>query len=260
MGKTAWIAETSKFSVLAVASLRRGIPVVVDRDPLRRHRQTLQFTTPVLDTLVAVLYSDSDHPVAAAKPYQIDPVGIDVYDLILFLYVSRIRALEEEHAALAAIYLDLEERSAAATAADEAMAMILRLQEEESIEMEARQYQRIIEEKSAYDAEEMNILKEILVRRQREKHVLEKEVEVYREMIGIGNPHIHDDIQDMVKREQLATLLDLSEDPVLILQQLNESIDKKQMVCTKQGIWVYLMGFNQNTMKKNWRGLEDLIL
>ncbi|KAL6975185.1 hypothetical protein U1Q18_023980 [Sarracenia purpurea var. burkii] len=66
-------------------------------------------------------------------------------------------ALEEEHVALAAIYLDLEERSAATTAADEAMAMILRLQEEEaSIEMEARQYQRIIEEKFAYDAEEMS--------------------------------------------------------------------------------------------------------
>ncbi|KAL6976351.1 hypothetical protein U1Q18_025138, partial [Sarracenia purpurea var. burkii] len=148
------------------------------------------------------------------------------------------QALEEEHAALAAIYLDLEkERSAAATAADEAMAMILRLQEEKaSIEMEARQYQRMIEEKSAYDAEEMNILKEILVRREREKHVLEKEVEVYRQMIGIGNPHIHDDIQDMVKREQLATSLDLSEDPVLMLQQLNESIDKKEIVKYKSSV------------------------
>ncbi|KAL6995891.1 hypothetical protein U1Q18_006025 [Sarracenia purpurea var. burkii] len=41
------------------------------------------------------------------------------------------QALEEEHAALVTIYLDLEnERSAAATAVDEAMAMILRLQEE----------------------------------------------------------------------------------------------------------------------------------
>ncbi|THF94805.1 probable myosin-binding protein 5 [Camellia sinensis] len=96
------------------------------------------------------------------------------------------QALEEEHGAL---YLELEkERSAAATAADEAMAMILRLQDEKaSIEMEAWQYQRIIEEKSAYDAEEMNILKEILVRRQKEKHFLERVVEAYRQMIHIGN-------------------------------------------------------------------------
>lgn len=68
------------------------------------------------------------------------------------------------------------------------MAMILHLQEEKaSIETQARQYQRIIEEKSAYDAEEMNILKENLLRREREKHFLEKEVEAYRQMINPGN-------------------------------------------------------------------------
>ncbi|KAE8685602.1 Ankyrin repeat-containing protein, putative isoform 1 [Hibiscus syriacus] len=95
------------------------------------------------------------------------------------------QALDEEHEARSALYLDLEkERIAAATAADEAMAMILRLQEEKAtIEMEARQYQRMIEEKFAYDAEEMNILKEILLRREREKHFLEKEVEAYKKMI-----------------------------------------------------------------------------
>ncbi|XP_038893608.1 uncharacterized protein LOC120082482 isoform X2 [Benincasa hispida] len=92
------------------------------------------------------------------------------------------QALEEEQTARATLYLELEkERSAAATAADEAMAMILRLQEEKaSIEMDARQYQRMIEEKTAYDAEEMSILKEILVRREREMHFLEKEVEAFR--------------------------------------------------------------------------------
>ncbi|GER41399.1 hypothetical protein STAS_18117 [Striga asiatica] len=99
------------------------------------------------------------------------------------------QTLAEERIARAALYIELEkERSAAASAADEAMAMILRLQEEKaSIEIEARQYQRILEEKSAYDAEEMNILKEILVRREKEKLFLEKEVEAYRQMVGIGN-------------------------------------------------------------------------
>ncbi|XP_002518101.3 probable myosin-binding protein 6 isoform X1 [Ricinus communis] len=94
-------------------------------------------------------------------------------------------ALEEEHAARAVLYVELEkERSAAATAADEAMAMIQRLQKEKAlIEMEARQCQRMIEEKYAYDAEEMNILKEILLRREREKYFLEKEVEAYRQAI-----------------------------------------------------------------------------
>jgi Zein-binding len=40
------------------------------------------------------------------------------------------------------------------------MAMILRLQKEKSeIEIEARQYKRMTEEKSVYDLEEMEILK-----------------------------------------------------------------------------------------------------
>ncbi|XP_023634562.1 uncharacterized protein LOC17879684 isoform X2 [Capsella rubella] len=94
------------------------------------------------------------------------------------------QVVAEERAARAALALELEkERNAAASAADEALGMILRLQEEKaSVEMEARQYQRMIEEKSAFDAEEMSILKEILLRREREKHFLEKEVENYRRM------------------------------------------------------------------------------
>ncbi|XP_078435154.1 uncharacterized protein LOC144706131 [Wolffia australiana] len=94
-----------------------------------------------------------------------------------------IRILErsEFHARLA-LQLELEkERNAAASAADEAMAMILRLHREKaSIEMEARQFERIVEERAAYDDEEMNILKEIIVRRERENHVLEKELEFYK--------------------------------------------------------------------------------
>ncbi|KAL9688420.1 hypothetical protein QQ045_032841 [Rhodiola kirilowii] len=98
------------------------------------------------------------------------------------------QALEEEQTAHAALYLELEkERSAAASAADEAMAMILRLREEKAIvEMNARQYKRMVEEKSVFDAEEMNLLKEILLRRERETHYLEKEVEAYRRMM-VGN-------------------------------------------------------------------------
>ncbi|CAK9141446.1 unnamed protein product [Ilex paraguariensis] len=144
------------------------------------------------------------------------------------------QALEEEHAARTALYLELEkERSAAASAADEAMAMILRLQEEKaSIEMEARQYHRIIEEKSAYDDEEMNILKEILLRREMEKHFLEKEVEAYRQTVYLGNEQSEDDVRDPDSQNQQwpTSSLDLSEDPILMLHQLCESIDKKEIL------------------------------
>ncbi|KAH0994186.1 hypothetical protein GBA52_005669 [Prunus armeniaca] len=135
------------------------------------------------------------------------------------------QALEEEHAARAALYLELEkERSAAATAADEAMAMIFRLQEEKaSIEMEARQYQRMIEEKSAYDAEEMNILKEILVRREREKHFLAKEVEEFRQ-IFFGEDQVDFDMHDVATTQAQKPALRSSEDQVPMLQWTSESI------------------------------------
>ncbi|KAL5702656.1 hypothetical protein ACHQM5_027845 [Ranunculus cassubicifolius] len=137
------------------------------------------------------------------------------------------QALEEEHAARAALYQELEkERNAAASAADEAMAMILRLQKEKaSTEMEARQYQRMIEEKAAYDQEEMNILKEILLRREKEKHFLEKEVEAYRHIMA---PEKEDFAGMSVQRPRMS--FDSSDDPALILQQLSEYIDKKKMV------------------------------
>lgn len=137
------------------------------------------------------------------------------------------RELIEEQDARAALYIELEkERSAAATAADEAMAMILRLQEEKaSIEMESRQYQRMIEEKSAYDEEEMNILKEIVLRREMEKHFLEKEVEAYRQTNSPENSENdgHTHIQDS------------GEDPDRILRDLSLSIDlQKQKILDNQ--------------------------
>lgn len=139
------------------------------------------------------------------------------------------QALEKERSARAALYIDLEEeRSAAASAADEAMAMILRLQDEKaSIEMEARQYQRMIEEKSVYDEEEMNILEEILVRREKEKLFLEKEVEAYRQMVSGGNEKLTGDFSDNNDARQIfGSLNDPNHDPILILNQLAASTDK----------------------------------
>ena len=108
------------------------------------------------------------------------------------------RALAEEKAACAFLCLELDkERAAAATAADEAMAMISRLQKDKaSMEIEARQYERMIDEKFAYDEEEIDILKEILMRRERENHFLEKEIETYRRMSVTGDEQSNDDISD----------------------------------------------------------------
>ncbi|XP_039037797.1 myosin-binding protein 3-like [Hibiscus syriacus] len=132
------------------------------------------------------------------------------------------QALDEEHAGRTALYSELEkERIAASTAADEAMAMILRLQEEKAaMEMEAKQYQRMIEEKAAFDAEEMNILKEILLRREREKLFLEKEVEAYKKMF-FDKDQSDTDVYDMAASQEQMTSY---EEPVLMLEQFPQSI------------------------------------
>lgn len=63
-----------------------------------------------------------------------------------------------------------KERSAAATAAQEAMAMIARLQKEKaSLQMEARQYRITAEQKHFYDLNAINFLKEIVVKLQRDQ-------------------------------------------------------------------------------------------
>ncbi|CAM6102546.1 unnamed protein product [Calypogeia fissa] len=104
-------------------------------------------------------------------------------------------ALDEEREALAALYLELEEeRNAAGSAAHEAMAMITRLQEEKAaIQMDARQYQRMSEEKQQYDQESMAMLQEILVKKDEEVYALEEEVNKYRErLLNLGMEELMD--------------------------------------------------------------------
>lgn len=176
--------------------------------------------------------SPNEKDVAPVEVFKWDlqeELGLDINDVNTIKILEQ--ALEEEHAARSALYLELEkERSAAATAADEAMAMILRLQEEKaSIEMEARQYQRMIEEKSAYDAEEMNILKEILLRREREKHFLEKEVEAFRQML-FEIEQFDTDMDDTASSQVQKASSYFSEDPLITLQHISKSIVGKEKV------------------------------
>ncbi|XP_059649525.1 myosin-binding protein 2-like [Cornus florida] len=94
-------------------------------------------------------------------------------------------ALKAERKALHALYAELEEeRSASAVAANQTMAMITRLQEEKAaMQMEALQYQRMMEEQSEYDQEALQLLNELMVKREKEKQELEKELEIYRKKV-----------------------------------------------------------------------------
>ena len=76
------------------------------------------------------------------------------------------------------LYAELEEeRSAVAIAATQMMAMINMLQEEKAaMQMEALQYQRMMEEQSEYDQEALQLLNELVTKR--EKQELERELEL----------------------------------------------------------------------------------
>eukprot|EP00249_Psilotum_nudum_P024331 c29157_g1_i2 orf=283-2943(-) len=95
------------------------------------------------------------------------------------------QALKAEQEALNAVYLELEqERNASEIAANEAMAMISRLQKEKAIlQMEARHFERMSEERATHDQEAIAVLKDILMKREAEKLALEKEVELYRQRL-----------------------------------------------------------------------------
>lgn len=84
------------------------------------------------------------------------------------------------------LYMELdEERSASAVAANNAMAMITRLQAEKaSVQMEALQYQRMMDEQAEYDQEALQVMKDIIVKREDEIKVLEADLEAYKEKYG----------------------------------------------------------------------------
>lgn len=94
-------------------------------------------------------------------------------------------ALMAERRALGALYWELEEeRSASAIAASQTMAMITRLQEEKAaVQMEALQYQRMMEEQSEYDQEALQLLHELLIKREKEKQELERELDLLRNKV-----------------------------------------------------------------------------
>uniref|UniRef100_A0A0A9CUJ5 GTD-binding domain-containing protein n=1 Tax=Arundo donax TaxID=35708 RepID=A0A0A9CUJ5_ARUDO len=94
-------------------------------------------------------------------------------------------ALQAERKALGALYAELEEeRNAAAVATNQTMAMINRLQEEKAaMQMEALQYQRMMEEQSEYDQEALQLLNELVTKREREKQELERELQMYRQKV-----------------------------------------------------------------------------
>lgn len=84
--------------------------------------------------------------------------------------------IEKDRADLACLELE-KERMAAASAAEETMAMILRIQNEKSlVEMEAKQYRRLAEEKQLHDKDVIQSLRWIVIKYKTETNRLEDQL------------------------------------------------------------------------------------
>ncbi|XP_057964842.1 myosin-binding protein 1-like [Malania oleifera] len=90
--------------------------------------------------------------------------------------------IDHDRRCMNALYKELEEeRSAAAIAANEAMAMITKLQEEKaSLRMEALQYLRMMEEEAEYDVDALEKANDLLAEKEKDIQDLEAELEFYR--------------------------------------------------------------------------------
>ncbi|KAJ3674798.1 hypothetical protein LUZ60_005414 [Juncus effusus] len=94
-----------------------------------------------------------------------------------------------------------EERNAASSAANEAMAMILRLQREKAeAVLEARQFKRFAEEKMAHDDEELFSLEDLLMKRDEMLQNLSSKVYLYRlkfQRLGFSDSDLEGDLDEL---------------------------------------------------------------
>uniref|UniRef100_A0A7N0TUV6 GTD-binding domain-containing protein n=1 Tax=Kalanchoe fedtschenkoi TaxID=63787 RepID=A0A7N0TUV6_KALFE len=99
------------------------------------------------------------------------------------------RQIEYDKERITSLYKELdEERSASAIAANQAMAMITRLQEEKAaLNMEALHYLRMMEEQAEYDVEALEKANDLLSEKEKEIQDMEAELERYRSNVLDGS-------------------------------------------------------------------------
>ncbi|CAA0836087.1 Probable myosin-binding protein 6 [Striga hermonthica] len=92
-----------------------------------------------------------------------------------------------DHSSLMELYMELdEERNASNVAANNAMAMITRLQAEKAaVQMEALQYQRMMEEQAEYDEEALQAMQDSLEQKDDDINALMAKLELYEEKFGV---------------------------------------------------------------------------
>lgn len=111
------------------------------------------------------------------REYSVEDEEYDVTALRRLVKIERLRA-DMAHAELE------KERMASASAADEAMAMILRLQNEKSsTEIEAKQYRQLAEQKQEFLQEVIESLQWDIINLEHERSEMEENLRLYREKL-----------------------------------------------------------------------------
>lgn len=164
------------------------------------------------------------------------------------------RQLELDRKSMNLLYKELEEeRSASAIAANQAMAMITRLQEEKAaMQMEALQYQRMMEDQAEYDQEVLQNLNKLLSER-------EKEIQSLKVDVGSYTKQLRDDLLDDRKLQSFSYADSRDQDPTSTLPfdfRLSE-IHLKDSLLDFEDEKIYISHCLKNLERKLRLSLDD---
>ncbi|CAL9098422.1 unnamed protein product, partial [Musa textilis] len=141
--------------------------------------------------------------------------------------ISLREALRSRSTTLEKLYGELEEeREAAASGADEALSMIVRLQEEKAAEkMKASQYKRLAEEKLRHAKECSTILKDVIFQKEMEIASLVYQVQAYKHrLLSLGLRNMDDEVMMMNGNRCKASLVRNISLPALLLEELSSGL------------------------------------
>lgn len=143
----------------------------------------------------------------------------------VFDVLSLRKMVKQERQRGDAAYAELEkERMAATTAADEAMAMIHRLQNEKCVvEMEANQYRRLVEEKQIHDQEVIQSLRWIIMKHELERSYMEDHLKFYKQRLK--NLSKGDDVEKWEENGQHRSIFNSSNGEASPFEGLISSLD-----------------------------------
>ncbi|KAK7304571.1 hypothetical protein VNO77_42452 [Canavalia gladiata] len=164
------------------------------------------------------------------------------------------RQVRLDRKSLMALYMELdEERSASAVAANNAMAMITRLQAEKAaVQMEALQYQRLMEEQAEYDEEALQASNDMLLKREEEIKALEAELEIYRKRFGC----LAEEEYNIIKEAHSS----LGDNSASFRLKLNEGEDNGEKSLNSNQVQAENGGLRRNESVKDFKAERAYIL